>query len=119
MSVRKFRVLIADDDDLQILYIKDILRDLGYESRSVSDADSVIPKMKEFDPDAVILDMQMYYKGKFNELVPNSLPKSKCIGNISLGNIIVSYTFNISSSITVRLNLLFSVVNQDKNEILK
>lgn len=67
MSVRKFRVLIADDDDLQILYIKDILRDLGYESRSVSDADSVIPKMKEFDPDAVILDMQMYYKGKFNE----------------------------------------------------
>ena len=55
MSVRKFRVLIADDDDLQILYIKDILRELGYESRSVNDADSVIPKMKEFDPDVVIL----------------------------------------------------------------
>jgi len=61
------KVLIVDDDDLQILYYKDVLSVLGYDSISLSDAGEVITKIKSYNPDLVILDLQMPFNGVFDD----------------------------------------------------
>lgn len=67
MDSRPKKVLIVDDDDLQILYYKEVLNSLGYESMSLSNADEVLPKIRSYDPDLVVLDLQMPLEGEFDE----------------------------------------------------
>ena len=56
---RAIKVLIADDDRDTVLSLRLLLSTEGYEVLGVYDAESVFPAVREFEPDAVLLDIGM------------------------------------------------------------
>ncbi len=56
---RTIRVLIVDDDRDQVLSLMMILRQEGYEARGAYDGFRALRELKEFEPDAVLVDIAM------------------------------------------------------------
>ena len=67
MSAPKFKVIIVDDDDIQLLYCKEVLLSMGHESITLSDGDSVIQKARDYNPDLILLDLQLPLNGKHDD----------------------------------------------------
>lgn len=58
-AARSVRIVIADDDRDTVLTLMMLLRDEGYDVRSVHSGRHVVGAVLDFDPDVVILDIQM------------------------------------------------------------
>lgn len=56
---RALRVLVAEDHRDTALTLMMVLRDEGHETRAVHSGRQVMGEMLDFDPDAVILDIQL------------------------------------------------------------
>jgi DNA-binding response OmpR family regulator len=56
---RALRVLIADDERDTVLTLTELLREEGHETHGVYDGNDVMPALREFDPDVVLLDISM------------------------------------------------------------
>jgi CheY-like chemotaxis protein len=56
---RALRVLVADDEPDTVLTLIELLREEGHESHGVHDGLGVMPAVREFDPDVVLLDISM------------------------------------------------------------
>lgn len=56
---RALRVLVADDEHDTVLTLTELLREEGHEAHGVHDGTEVIPALREFDPDVVLLDIAM------------------------------------------------------------
>ena len=54
-----FRILIVEDDRSQALFAEGILRNAGMDSLVVIDALDVMPALKQFRPDLVLMDLNM------------------------------------------------------------
>jgi EAL domain-containing protein (putative c-di-GMP-specific phosphodiesterase class I)/DNA-binding response OmpR family regulator len=54
-----FRILIVEDDRSQALFAEGILRNAGMDSLVVIDALDVLPALKQFRPDLVLMDLNM------------------------------------------------------------
>ena len=54
-----FRVLIVEDDRSQALFAEGILRNAGMESLVVLEALSVMPALEQFQPDLILMDLNM------------------------------------------------------------
>jgi PleD family two-component response regulator/EAL domain-containing protein (putative c-di-GMP-specific phosphodiesterase class I) len=54
-----FRVLIVEDDRSQALFAEGILRNAGMESLVVLDALAVMPALEQFQPDLILMDLNM------------------------------------------------------------
>lgn len=58
-AARPLRVIVADDDRDTVVTLMMLLRDEGYEVRSVHSGRNVMGAVLDFDPDAVILDIHL------------------------------------------------------------
>ena len=56
---RPLRIVVADDDRDAVLMVATLLRQEGHEVREVYRGDAVIYLVREFEPDAVLLDIGM------------------------------------------------------------
>jgi CheY-like chemotaxis protein len=56
---RGLRVLVADDEPDTVLTLTELLREEGHEAHGVRDGTAVMPAIREFDPDVVLLDISM------------------------------------------------------------
>jgi len=56
---RALRVLVADDEPDTVLTLIELLREEGHEAHGVRDGTEVMPAIREFDPDVVLLDIAM------------------------------------------------------------
>ena len=56
---RALRILIADDDRDTVLTLMMVLRDEGHEVRGVHSGNQVLDAIRDFDPDAVVLDIHL------------------------------------------------------------
>ena len=54
-----YRIMIVEDDRSQAFFAESILRKNGMQTLSVSDAADVLDKLDEFDPDLVLMDLNM------------------------------------------------------------
>jgi EAL domain-containing protein (putative c-di-GMP-specific phosphodiesterase class I)/PleD family two-component response regulator len=54
-----FRIMIVEDDRSQALFAEGILRNAGMDSLVVLDAMDVMPSLKQFRPDLVLMDLNM------------------------------------------------------------
>jgi DNA-binding response OmpR family regulator len=59
LTSRPLRILVADDERDTVLTLITILRDEGHDARGVYDSYDVVRAVRDFDPDAVILDIAM------------------------------------------------------------
>ena len=53
------RILIVDDDEANLMLLKEYLAEVGDEIRTVSDSRLVEAVFKEFEPDILLLDLHM------------------------------------------------------------
>ena len=60
------RVLVVDDDPDQVMSLMALVRLQGYEPHSQNDAMQIVDCIREFDPDAVILDIGLPGKNGFD-----------------------------------------------------
>jgi DNA-binding response OmpR family regulator len=58
-SRQPLRILVADDDRDTVLMLAALLREEGHEVRGVHDGNEVLAALRDFDPDALILDIAM------------------------------------------------------------
>ena len=58
-SVPKLRILIADDDRDTVITLTELLRSEGHDVRGLHSGSEVLAVVREFDPDALILDISM------------------------------------------------------------
>lgn len=56
---RSLRIVVADDDPDMVLSLTMLLRDEGHEVRGVHSGRRVMPAVIEFDPDVVVLDINL------------------------------------------------------------
>jgi DNA-binding response OmpR family regulator len=56
---RALRVLVADDEPDTVLTLIELLRQEGHEAHGVREGGAVMPAIREFDPDVVLLDISM------------------------------------------------------------
>ena len=56
---RALRVLVADDERDTVLTLIELLREERHEAHGVHDGTAVMPAIREFDPDVVLLDISM------------------------------------------------------------
>jgi DNA-binding response OmpR family regulator len=56
---RALRVLVADDERDTVVTLTELLRAEGHEAQGVYDGSAVMPAIREFDPDVVLLDISM------------------------------------------------------------
>lgn len=56
---KRLRILVADDEHDTVLTMMTILRDEGHEVRGVHDGEAAIRVTREFEPDAILLDIGM------------------------------------------------------------
>jgi EAL domain-containing protein (putative c-di-GMP-specific phosphodiesterase class I)/PleD family two-component response regulator len=54
-----FRILIVEDDRSQALFAEGVLRNAGMDSLVVTDALDVMPALKQFQPDLILMDLNM------------------------------------------------------------
>jgi DNA-binding response OmpR family regulator len=55
----RLRIIVADDDRDTVLTLTSLLRDEGHEVHGLYNGDQVLAAVKDFDPDALILDIAM------------------------------------------------------------
>ena len=67
MPTPKFKVIIVDDDDIQLLYCKEVLSSMGCDSISLSEGDYVAEAARSFNPDLILLDLQLPLNGKHDD----------------------------------------------------
>lgn len=53
------RVLIADDEPAIALSLEFLLRNAGYETRTVRDGEAALRSAREFAPDLIVLDLML------------------------------------------------------------
>lgn len=53
------RVLVVDDEEDYRLIVEDVLKSAGMETRSVADGSAGLEALKDFHPDAVLVDWMM------------------------------------------------------------
>lgn len=58
-NAKRYKVLFADDDDIVLMLAKTALEDSGFELRLVETGSEVIPEFNAFQPDIVILDVNL------------------------------------------------------------
>jgi CheY-like chemotaxis protein len=56
---RPLRVVVADDQPDTVLTLVELLREGGHQVRGVHNASEVVDVVRDFDPDAVLLDLSM------------------------------------------------------------
>jgi CheY-like chemotaxis protein len=56
---RRVRVVVADDDRDTVMSLAFILGDEGYDVRRAYNGDEALTAVREFEPDAVVLDIAM------------------------------------------------------------
>ena len=56
---RALRIIIADDDPDTVLTLMTVLQDEGHDVRGYHQAGDVLRAMREFDPDVIVLDINM------------------------------------------------------------
>jgi DNA-binding response OmpR family regulator len=56
---RALRVLVADDERDTVLTLSKLLREEGHDAHGVYKGTDVMPAVREFDPDVVLLDIAM------------------------------------------------------------
>ncbi len=54
-----FRIMIVEDDRSQAFFAESILRKNGMQTLSIGDATEVLEKLDEFDPDLILMDLNM------------------------------------------------------------
>ena len=54
-----YKILVVDDEDLNVELIIDILEDEGYQIETASNGANAIEKFKVFNPDMILLDVMM------------------------------------------------------------
>ena len=59
IAPQKLRVLVADDDRDAVASLMELLRDEGHETRGVYTGLDVLNMVRDFSPDAVLLDIGM------------------------------------------------------------
>jgi DNA-binding response OmpR family regulator len=64
-SPRLLRIIVADDERDTVLTLMMILRDEGHEVQGVYTGSRVLPLMREFDPDVVLLDIALPEKSGY------------------------------------------------------
>lgn len=76
-QLRKLKLLIVDDEPLNIALLTDVLAESGYTRvRSVTDSRQACETFREFEPDLVLLDLMMPHVDGFAvlEALRNSAP---------------------------------------------
>jgi CheY-like chemotaxis protein len=58
-SLEGLQVLVADDDPVILEYLRDLLRSAGAIVETAHDGSEAIERAVEFEPDVVVLDLQM------------------------------------------------------------
>lgn len=53
------KVLIIDDEEIMRLTLREGLSDLGYDTETAADGSEAIQKLKQFEPDVILLDMRL------------------------------------------------------------
>ncbi len=65
-SLKQARILVVDDEPQNVRYIQDVLGWAGYENvEGVSEPKQALARMRQFDPDLIILDLLMPDKNGF------------------------------------------------------
>jgi DNA-binding response OmpR family regulator len=64
-SPRLLRIIVADDERDTVLTLMMILRDEGHEVQGVYTGSRVMPLVREFDPDVVLLDIALPEKNGY------------------------------------------------------
>ena len=62
---RQLRVLIADDDRDAVLSLMLLMRDEGHEVRGAYSGTEVVQKVRDFGPDALLLDIGMPHRSGY------------------------------------------------------
>lgn len=62
---RSLRIIVADDERDTVLTLTMILRDEGHDVQGVHNGSRVLPLVREFDPDVVLLDIALPDKSGF------------------------------------------------------
>jgi DNA-binding response OmpR family regulator len=62
---RSLRIIVADDERDTVLTLTMILRDEGHDVQGVHNGSRVLPLVREFDPDVVLLDIALPDKNGF------------------------------------------------------
>jgi DNA-binding response OmpR family regulator len=87
---RSLRIIVADDERDTVLTLTMILRDEGHDVQAAYNGSRVLPLVREFDPDVVMLDIALPEKSGYDHylvkpfdpaallalLAPLSLPDS-------------------------------------------
>ncbi len=72
-------ILLVDDNRLNIRYFSDILAFMGHNVIAVSNPDDVLPKVKEYSPDLIIMDFDLKHMVDGIDLINSlRLDKSFC-----------------------------------------
>jgi len=53
------KIMIVDDEEVPRTYLETLFRDNGYETATVNDGDEAWPKVQEYKPDLITLDIIM------------------------------------------------------------
>ena len=64
-AARSLRIIVADDERDTVLTLTMILRDEGHDVQGVHNGSRVLPLVREFDPDVVLLDIALPDKSGF------------------------------------------------------
>lgn len=59
MEQKTYKILIVEDDDDTANIVAIALRSLGFDAAIVNNGDDAIPKMKSWEPDIVVLDLEL------------------------------------------------------------
>lgn len=62
---RSLRIIVADDERDTVLTLSMILRDEGHDAQGVHNGSRVLPLLREFDPDVVLLDIALPEKSGY------------------------------------------------------
>lgn len=66
--MKKFKILIIDDDDLVCISLKKLLTKLGYEVEVCTDGNEALDKLEVFQPDIILLDIYLTTQNGLNIL---------------------------------------------------
>jgi Response regulator containing CheY-like receiver, AAA-type ATPase, and DNA-binding domains len=59
MKIKKYRILVADDEENIRMLLSETLKDEGYEIIEVTNGDEAVKEVKKSDFDCVLLDVRM------------------------------------------------------------
>jgi DNA-binding response OmpR family regulator len=78
-TLQRMKILIVDDEPVNVAVLEDILKDSGYTRiRSLTDSRKVVETCAEYEPDLILLDLMMPYVDGFSIL--ESIRSSNVMG---------------------------------------